>query len=563
MRFVVAVVVVIIACSGVFAQHAAAGMLENCMVVGELPLVVTRDAQCYQFKRDITYSPVDFSVPAIEWFGFGGELHFRGYTLTLDTADGGVRGIRVSDQASLRVFDARLAAPELTYYDSRAFQVQDNATLEVYNADVNRVLTGCYAFDRSVLVIDGYQFRATVNRRAPTYRVGYPFPQGVAVYALATATLSHLLIDVSQGDQPADTPGGLAAYSYGVTTYFQGTPEEALTKKPTILVRSSHIRAHSAIGVFTDQNLIVEDTTIELLPVLIFPGDIRPGPTITGDFGYPVGVALGLNAITAQATLRSVDIDMTDMTTDTESAGLAITATHGVDVDGLTVYGHSYLSDTDYVDGVLSRERQLGFITVTPWASGEDESPFLSPIRLRNVNLFADDNTTVGVQVLSDSIVAFLFRMARTSITLERSSVVGGAVGVLTGSQSRQSVVVRDCDLSTSYYGFYAYNESRNQHIDASTFNLHCVGVYQDGGASELIVRDASFEQNSVPYTFLGSDFTNANPIDEGTTGVPCALAPFIYDSAQIGWLLRRRADPAAPRPSTLPPWMHTNPPKE
>lgn len=542
------VVLVCVAVAAIATDHSQSALLENCLVVGSLPLTVNAAAQCYQFDRDMTYTRGG-TPSAIRWNAAGGELHFRGHTLTLapDPDQNSVIGVFVNGasfgHASLRVFDARIVSVAQSYGEETVGIVSySDSITELYNAYIRNLGTGVDVQVGGSLTVDGYTQEAVIDPSTAAYAACNGCPvYGIRIAYRVLATISNLNIQFDQTLSNPSESGLYTAYSVGVGSLI-GTSDAGytLTHRPTITVRSSTIRAHVGFDINVDQNLIIEDVTIHMLPVAVFPGDIRYTEQDTGEAGYPAGILLGIGRATSQADITDVLIDMTDMLEYTESVGVGITATNSVDIDGLRVYGYSPLSETEFDDGVAPRYRQLGLMAIYPqipatsWNLGGPDPP-LSPIRIRNSQFVAMDNTSVCLQVLADSVTGENSWRIRSTVTAERCTFTGGSIGVMAGSESRQSLVVRDCDFSLSYYGFYAHAPSINHNIISSSFSTHCVGVTQETGANVITLRDATFQFNAVDMDLNGilTDVIGESELAEASYVCPNA-PPVVYDSWDV-----------------------------
>jgi len=237
---------------------------------------------------------------------------------------------------------------------------------------------------------------------------------------------------------------------------------------------------------------------------------------------------------------------MLSMTNSTESAGVLISASSGVSVDNVNIYGSSYLSTSEY-PLLLPRYRQLGLIAVAPLGNTSGgtlvigQTEHLSPLRFSNVKLEAYDNATYCFQVLSDSVLNYFERDINVSVTVTDGTVVGGAVGALIGAQSKTSAVFRNVDFSLSYYGAYLNNGSSGVDFMDCTFTKHCIGIYMGGDASDAYANGV-FSGNSVALEMYGDYYSVGNADILSETGDECPEAPYIYDSDQYDWVFKRRS---------------------
>jgi hypothetical protein len=534
--FAVAVVVAaLVVASALATEHSQSALIANCKVVGALPIEVTEDGVCYQFTRDLEWGG---AAQAFVWSGANGELHFRGYTLTLtSTIEVETAAVRTYLNGGVRVFNARVVAPRQLNNVGTAFEAGDNATLEVYDAFTQNLGWGIYADGESTVMVNGWHHDGIVDAGTDIYG-GEPY-WGAALWQHVTATFENVNIHFVQSSVLPPFAARIG-FSYGISTntYYLDV-SEGVVRKPTLTIRSALIRAHSGIEHHTTQNLIVEDTTVRVLPVITFPGAQRGLSYYASD--YSIGVQLGMGIAAAQASLRNVEIDMSAVISDTEAVGLGICATNGVDVDGLRVYGHSYLSTSEYDDGFFPRYRQLGLVSVFPWqwngfsSLGLAGQPSLSPIRLRNVELLAQDNDTVCLQVLADCVIDADTFVAHTSITVEHASFVGGSIGAIAGSGARDQFDCNFCAFSRSYYGLYAFDGSISQSLVNPSFTKLCIGVEQESGAAVMILREPSFLFNDVDTDFNGLLYDMIDDASEGEASYVCEVPePTVYDSSTV-----------------------------
>lgn len=541
--------------AGARAQHAAADQLEGCQAIGSLPLVVTEESKCLMLTRDLVWDPQDFTR-AIEWEGEGGELHFRGFGLRMVGAV--TRGIRTRGHGSLQVYDGYIFSDENQYGGGRAFQSQDNSSIALYNTRIHNIGFGLMMFGTSTAIVDNYHLTRRVNRqsaaREAAWLDGTFSGDGYGIYNGGSGVLSasRVNIQTEQYDDGTGTINPYALFTAGTWSAFQIPFSERNTRNINFYTDVT-ISAHIGMGMLGGMNTRIEKTTIRMLPML---GNASMPVDSSWDYGstQQYGILIGGGYPGNQATLRDVTVDATSVANLTEATAIAIDASSAVDIDGLKAWGHSFFGETPYYDTFLTRQRQLAVgVTVFPWAYGVvwgiPATDAITPIRVRNAEIRVLDNSSYGVQVVSDAVtgtvgVGFDNRSSNVAFTLEHSSISGGGVGLLVGAAARQSVRVNDVQFDGQYYGVYLHNLSRNVDVRQCTFTRACFGIYQADNAAGDASRDNTFIAVNKDASWNGGSYLELDGqwVDSANSGCAARDAPFIYDSIDVLPFKKRRS---------------------
>lgn len=507
MRVVILLTLVAVALAANSGRSHSSPLL-SCKSIGTLPLVVDDDTECYELTRDLEWDDIS---PAITWNGAKrGELHFRGYSLTLATQC--ARGVLVAGGGDLTVFDAWVASPTQQYcMDGRGFQASNNSTLTLYDALLSNLNVAVVAFD-SMLRVERAQITGTPNA-FDGVRANYVTRlsgDGAGVACLG-ASVCHIEDTHVRFSQTPD-PDGVAIQTIG----FDRVSSNFSTHGEIHIYRSSAV-AHQCFNMAGGHAAALHDCVADVLPSIGDAGD--PLNQLVIGFGYRMGCQR-----IEQAVVRGCQANLERVSTLAAVAAMEVVATGSLIVDGFNVVGRSPLSDITYFSPPIRRV-QKGLIFVSPICNNANQSS----VHLRNLQTTATEPSTVHIAVGTDTVG---MEPGEPMVMIENWIGADGGVGVVVGSGSRRSVRIRAAQLNRQYYGVYMVDGASNVVIRDTTFTQHCVAVRAEAASSNLIVRETEFQDNSDALDISTGSFISMNNYNTGDTSAPCGPAPFIYDSA-------------------------------
>ena len=553
-------------CASGYAQPAASCTLVT-SATAPFTVPVTTSGACFYQDSDIVWAGTgstffaNFFGKGAVWYGCGHEFITTGASPRIFNIVGNASNppTNYGSVGTLAVYDTSFRATTQLYTDaSRGLSVTAGGVLEIYHSETHNLGTrGIQAFDAN-LKIRGLNQTNVIDLTSTTRAANAAaFTYGRNIFS---TFCQSSYCDIDGYDYNVDfttLPNGTVDYSVaGYMDWVVGircdhnpktSPTTAFAQPRGCRIRNARSRAptpfHFNRGAFLDVDGLYAE-----LSAPVPPTDESFPMNNGGIWGVKFGCGKAENYVARNIVVNARALN--------KWAGIQnyvvfAEATDGGLLEKLVIYGKTPRGPEITAAGpIYGSPALLSIHPADDTLSGEGNAN-TAPFRATKVSVHCDSNDTVGVALVTESVVlnqpSGQCYGGNMSIEFDRLSVYDGAAGVVVGSMARDLVSFKDSTFVRNYYGTYVVGGAENIDFDGTKFVKNCEGLHVEAGAAGIGMFGTRFYKTStdivsaVALTNVGA--TAPNP----ATGAACGPAPLIWDSTQVPCVSRSDSRSSSP----------------